>query len=675
MTKRGFKKEFCKKGLVFLLASFASFGFGQSKKYFSPSQVKGFDQLAAEQLEKIKQEPVFYENGQMVSVNENLFDNVEYFRDFARVTFCDGEVRDVFESKRADVSRRLGKLEKIAIRDSDGLEDNYVLYVVGSREKRFIDWVGPLSERLIESDLVEVDKLTVLSGAEATTDNYLGVLTDYKTRMDKDDKLVIIFPGDGAGYYKNLPWVPVKNVGFTYVPVYVSEDEGLVEFRKFDKDCIERDCFLRAFSSGGLYGKYVGLNEKRIYFNYKNGERVAYGVSFVAENDSTEKVGINRVFSYLSSDVDRDVRISDDEKDLFYYHLWTDTTGAFTNEVFDIKKNAGLALSIDAKNFPDHAFAVRLDDGKQYLGACLNSWESDYSKMNVNLIDKDGDGLLSGDFNGDGKDTGWVSLQERFYFVDGFLEDWEAFDIPLKEFRDYGVQVSLFVGHCFGGGTHENARGKKVSSFSMTDAYNISGGNIFEENLTNGLCYDSSGFLNADLNMDGNLTFGEMVRYIWKNDPMTGEDPILGYSVGLHHWGMQLNADEDRSPSYIRDGYDSADWVAADNVYLIGGQENNFVSHSNAPEWKVYDAYPNPFNLETKLKFSSDRAGRYGVNVYDVRGRLVRKLVDGHYGAGEHEIIWDGRGDSGAGVGSGVYFLNLAGNDGRREVRKVVVVK
>src|SRR5262249_46075873 len=52
--------------------------------------------------------------------------------------------------------------------------------------------------------------------------------------------------------------------------------------------------------------------------------------------------------------------------------------------------------------------------------------------------------------------------------------------------------------------------------------------------------------------------------------------------------------------------------------------------------------YPNPLNPRTTFAFSLPVAGRARLNIFDVRGRLVRTLVDGQFPAGRHEVIWDG---------------------------------
>ncbi len=58
---------------------------------------------------------------------------------------------------------------------------------------------------------------------------------------------------------------------------------------------------------------------------------------------------------------------------------------------------------------------------------------------------------------------------------------------------------------------------------------------------------------------------------------------------------------------------------------------------------------------------------RVQLAVYDLRGKLVRRLVDERQVAGSHEAAWDGRDGAGRAVASGVYFYRLTTGQGQRE--------
>ncbi len=69
-----------------------------------------------------------------------------------------------------------------------------------------------------------------------------------------------------------------------------------------------------------------------------------------------------------------------------------------------------------------------------------------------------------------------------------------------------------------------------------------------------------------------------------------------------------------------------------------------------------------------------DRDGPAALTVYDVQGRLVRRLFTGRLTAGEHAVVWDGADELGRRAGSGVYFARLL-SGGRMVQHKMVMLK
>jgi len=69
--------------------------------------------------------------------------------------------------------------------------------------------------------------------------------------------------------------------------------------------------------------------------------------------------------------------------------------------------------------------------------------------------------------------------------------------------------------------------------------------------------------------------------------------------------------------------------------------------------------YPNPFNPATVVSFELAERGRVDISIFDIAGRRVRTLVDDVRDAGHHSILWNGMGDRGTPLASGVYFCRL----------------
>lgn len=84
---------------------------------------------------------------------------------------------------------------------------------------------------------------------------------------------------------------------------------------------------------------------------------------------------------------------------------------------------------------------------------------------------------------------------------------------------------------------------------------------------------------------------------------------------------------------------------------------------------------PNPFNPETVIPFSLAAPGRVAVRIYDVRGRLVRTVMDAVKPAGVHAARWNGSTETGQRSASGVYFYVITYPDGQTSAKKMTVLR
>lgn len=81
---------------------------------------------------------------------------------------------------------------------------------------------------------------------------------------------------------------------------------------------------------------------------------------------------------------------------------------------------------------------------------------------------------------------------------------------------------------------------------------------------------------------------------------------------------------------------------------------------------------PNPFRPSTTIRYVLPQAETVSLTIFDVAGRVVRRLVaDERRTAGPHEVRWNGADDAGGPVGSGVYFGRLDTSSGSRTSRMV----
>ncbi len=112
---------------------------------------------------------------------------------------------------------------------------------------------------------------------------------------------------------------------------------------------------------------------------------------------------------------------------------------------------------------------------------------------------------------------------------------------------------------------------------------------------------------------------------------------------------------------------------AIDNLEIQVGSPTDVADGPPARALSLAQNAPNPFNPATTIAYTVPRDGPVSLRVYDLRGRLVRTLLDGPQAAGAHSAQWDGRDDGGARVASGIYLYRLQAGDELRQRRMTLV--
>jgi len=97
---------------------------------------------------------------------------------------------------------------------------------------------------------------------------------------------------------------------------------------------------------------------------------------------------------------------------------------------------------------------------------------------------------------------------------------------------------------------------------------------------------------------------------------------------------------------------------------------------SPAPkDFKLSQNYPNPFNPATKIEFSLPKSENVNLSVYDIRGRLVKTLLDERaYTPGTYVMDWDGTDNFGKQVANGIYFYKIQAGK-FAQTKKMTLVK
>ena len=102
------------------------------------------------------------------------------------------------------------------------------------------------------------------------------------------------------------------------------------------------------------------------------------------------------------------------------------------------------------------------------------------------------------------------------------------------------------------------------------------------------------------------------------------------------------------------------------------------ITSANLPRaFSLEQNTPNPFNPSTTIRFTvASMVGLTSVSLYvcNLRGQLVRTLVDQERIEGDHSVVWDGRDESGQPLPAGVYLYRFHAGE-FVATRKMVLLK
>jgi hypothetical protein len=130
-------------------------------------------------------------------------------------------------------------------------------------------------------------------------------------------------------------------------------------------------------------------------------------------------------------------------------------------------------------------------------------------------------------------------------------------------------------------------------------------------------------------------------------------------------YGFYMNiADAEQSPNDFLVGA-FIDGIAYGNVTGVSSQPNNRITLG----YKLYPAYPNPFNPSTTISFDLPSRSYVTLKMFDILGREVSTIVSEELQAGNYARQWNA-----ANMDSGVFFYRLQAGT-YTETRKLLLLK
>jgi hypothetical protein len=167
---------------------------------------------------------------------------------------------------------------------------------------------------------------------------------------------------------------------------------------------------------------------------------------------------------------------------------------------------------------------------------------------------------------------------------------------------------------------------------------------------------------------DGSIVFqyNQVTRY-------TGDDVdytywTVGFEDYLHQRGLGLNY-AGLYPATMDTLRDST------AIRITTTPPDAFLGTTDKPvltlpvRFALHEAYPNPFNPTTDLRFDLPAPGSVTLKIFDIMGREVTTLLDGYRAAGSYQVAFDGRE-----LPTGLYFARLT-SGANTQVQKLMLLK
>ena len=91
-------------------------------------------------------------------------------------------------------------------------------------------------------------------------------------------------------------------------------------------------------------------------------------------------------------------------------------------------------------------------------------------------------------------------------------------------------------------------------------------------------------------------------------------------------------------------------------------------------EFALQQNFPNPFNPTTQIHYDLPEPSHVKIEIYDIRGRHIRTLVNWNVPAGRHTAVWDALDSHGLKVSTGLYFYKMVAGE-FVDTRRMVLLK
>ena len=139
------------------------------------------------------------------------------------------------------------------------------------------------------------------------------------------------------------------------------------------------------------------------------------------------------------------------------------------------------------------------------------------------------------------------------------------------------------------------------------------------------------------------------------------------YWINNHYTGVSQSITGAALQSFVvsMEPYESAVYTISNREEMVDIPELPALLSIDEPEvvgieeFSLYQNFPNPFNPTTTIRYFLTNPGEVELNIYDIKGRLIKALVSSPQMSGYHDVSWNGYSTSGLAVETGMYLAQI----------------
>lgn len=344
------------------------------------------------------------------------------------------------------------------------------------------------------------------------------------------------------------------------------------------------------------------------------------------------------------------------------------------NEWYGALNNLGLTMGLDYDVYFTNAPSSSVGNGlggRAKVGNVDGYSEMLYTSGNLGVTT-----ISNGDFSNDGGDdigliNGWLATGDRDMFLTG--------DELVSDMRQSGTATSLFTTDYMNVIWRGESVRALINSQTTPKVLPVAGNGVFTTTpgwIAYGGCFGINTFDAVEAGV-GAVRLAQFANpsgaadYIYSAATLNinGDDRVITMPYDF----MFIYTDAD---NLVGNGLATRVNVLGEILGYFNVDGSGWIESGVTPDAGKFFAtnYPNPFNPTTKIMFNMPKEGHLTLKIYNVRGELVKTLIDETRVAGEGHIMWDGTNSQGSSVSSGVYFYE-ARTAGDVQVNKMALVK